>query len=330
MSARAQEYVCPYLHMTYPGAYNAYSSCKSGDFQSDSDYYTWPDQMDGTVETDYTLSTSTNYTRLICHQTLRTDAWCDFGTQTSEIDMNLTGHGYLYSEGLEHSGNCYPPLTNQFVQFAHSHRHWFQIDVPHQFQLSLTLDTGGECHLLAPDGATILEVTGPGANWAVTSGELPPSTGDYRLECDVQRLLASDVSIPQPCSWLLVETPGPLNGYSVNLKLSPIDPGSDALTMRFTTKTSISWVNLGQETAWNIYRGDLNQLRLTGIYTQNPQIVPNAARFCSLSTPLVTDDFVPALGEVVYYLATRRVNGLETLLGTNSAGQDRANLNPCQ
>ena len=82
---------------------------------------------------------------------------------------------------------------------------------------------------------------------------------------------------------------------------------------------------------YNLYRGDFEELRITGVYAQDPLAVPDADRFCDLgSTPIYFDAFEPAAGQVVFYLVTGGVAECgESSLGEDSSGKTRRNDNSC-
>ncbi|MBI3447641.1 MAG: hypothetical protein HY049_01780 [Acidobacteria bacterium] len=82
--------------------------------------------------------------------------------------------------------------------------------------------------------------------------------------------------------------------------------------------------------SYNVYRGDMKTLRTTGIFTQDPSLVPAADQFCGMTTGSLFDPFVPGLGRVVYYLVTGVSAGSEGSLGNRSNGTPRPNDNPCQ
>lgn len=92
---------------------------------------------------------------------------------------------------------------------------------------------------------------------------------------------------------------------------------------------SVVWQNEFGFDRWNLYRGDLGVLRATGIYTQVPGSHPNASRTCNLGATQVTDSLLPAPGTLAFALVTGEQDGLEKGLGTNSAGVNRPNTNPC-
>jgi Putative metal-binding motif len=80
---------------------------------------------------------------------------------------------------------------------------------------------------------------------------------------------------------------------------------------------------------WNSYRGSLAALRATGEYTQEPGSNPLAGRDCGLSGASFLDAAVPAPGETAFVLVTGVVGGVESSLGTDSAGVLRVNAHPC-
>jgi hypothetical protein len=96
-----------------------------------------------------------------------------------------------------------------------------------------------------------------------------------------------------------------------------------------TDKGYREWQPEAGFTSWNSYNGSLAILRATGQYTQAPGSNPLAARDCGLSDPWIFDLFPPAPGGVAFNLVTGVTGGVESGLGTNSAGAPRVNANPC-
>ena len=96
-----------------------------------------------------------------------------------------------------------------------------------------------------------------------------------------------------------------------------------------TDKNYREWQPEAGYTTWNSYRGSLSVLRATGQFTQAPGSNPLAARACGVSDPYVFDADTPAPGDVAFNLVTGVAGGVESSLGTNSAGVPRANANPC-
>ena len=79
----------------------------------------------------------------------------------------------------------------------------------------------------------------------------------------------------------------------------------------------------------NVYRGDLEALQRTGVYTQDPGTVAGADRFCHIDLSRLDDPFLPPAGKVVFYLTTSGQGNEETGLGTDSRGVERPNRRPC-
>jgi hypothetical protein len=106
--------------------------------------------------------------------------------------------------------------------------------------------------------------------------------------------------------------------------------GNDGLIYVFGPgdKNHVEWQDEGYG-KWNRYRGSLSVLRATGQYTQAPGSDPLAAHDCGLTYSSAWDADVPAPGEVAFNLVTGVAYGVESGLGTNSAGEPRANANPC-
>jgi hypothetical protein len=91
----------------------------------------------------------------------------------------------------------------------------------------------------------------------------------------------------------------------------------------------IEWQQETGPTSWNVYGGDLDVLRSTGVYTQLPGSNPLADRRCSVLDPWVEDFAVPTVGKVKFVLVTGMQNGTQWSLGMDSRGNERANTNPC-
>ena len=105
---------------------------------------------------------------------------------------------------------------------------------------------------------------------------------------------------------------------------------NDGLIFLSMPASSTVWYQVEQGFyAFNIYRGDMHTLRATGIYTQDPEVVPPAEQFCGRTTGALYDPYVPSLGRVVYYLVTGVGPSGEGSLGTRSNGTPRPNHNPC-
>ena len=105
---------------------------------------------------------------------------------------------------------------------------------------------------------------------------------------------------------------------------------NDGLIYIYSTDSNYrEWQSESGYTTWHSYRGSLSVLRATGKFTQVPGSNPLATRACGVSDPYVFDADVPAPGDVAFNLVTGVAGGVESSLGTNSAGVPRLNSNPC-
>jgi hypothetical protein len=110
--------------------------------------------------------------------------------------------------------------------------------------------------------------------------------------------------------------------------LCDLDDGVIYLT--FDAPDTVSWQEEAAFVSWNVYRGELETLRSSGIYTQDPASTPLAERLCALVQPSLFD--LPALdpGQAVFYLTTGiSGGGGENGLGEQSSGAPRVNTSPC-
>jgi hypothetical protein len=100
--------------------------------------------------------------------------------------------------------------------------------------------------------------------------------------------------------------------------------------LTFTSPTSIGFdLSVNPAATFNLYRGDLQVLRSTGEYTQDPSSVPGAGRWCDLipAEIPVTDADPLSAGEARFYLAV--VNDLvEGTLGCDGTPAERSFTEP--
>jgi hypothetical protein len=94
-----------------------------------------------------------------------------------------------------------------------------------------------------------------------------------------------------------------------------------------TNPALVEWHEETGFDAWNAYRGDMAVLRATGVYTQGDSGL--AWRACGLGVPSIEDTAPVPPGNVVFYLVSGSTSGVEGGLGTDSAGFERPNDNPC-
>jgi len=104
----------------------------------------------------------------------------------------------------------------------------------------------------------------------------------------------------------------------------------DGLILQFRADPNyIEWQEEMGPTSWNVYEGDLDVLKATGVYTQVPGSNPLADRRCGESFNWVDDFDSPPARKVVFSLVTGVQAGVEGSLGQDSAGVERPNANPC-
>ncbi len=90
----------------------------------------------------------------------------------------------------------------------------------------------------------------------------------------------------------------------------------------------LSWDPVaGSGIGYNVYRGDLQTLRQTGVYTQDPGSIPAARFFCGVPLGLVDTDDPPA-GDGYFYLVTG-VGVVEGSLGFDSRPVERPAERSC-
>jgi hypothetical protein len=88
---------------------------------------------------------------------------------------------------------------------------------------------------------------------------------------------------------------------------------------------------LGQEIAYDVFRGDLAVLRETGVYTQDPGAVSGAARFCLLEEPRLLDPDLPEPDQLFFYVLGAQGGGVVPgTLGFTSAAIERPRTLPCE
>ena len=109
----------------------------------------------------------------------------------------------------------------------------------------------------------------------------------------------------------------------------PCDLEDEAIFAVWTGKTQLAWAPEEGFTSWCAYRGDLAELRRSGIYTQAVGSNPLAARSCGLQNPAVSATITPAPGTTAFLLVAGRPGDPDSELGLDGAGNERENRNPC-
>ena len=106
-----------------------------------------------------------------------------------------------------------------------------------------------------------------------------------------------------------------------------VDDGVINLSVR--SDGLMSWDEEVGFDSWNCYVGDLAVLKATGFYTQTVGGGSLASQECELAVNWTDGGLLLEPGQIVFYLTTGNADGLESGLGSNSAGQLRPNNVPC-
>ena len=186
-------------------------------------------------------------------------------------------------------------------------------------------NAGGDLFDAGGSGATLLD------NQFVDPRFL--AAGIYQLASDSPCIDSADEALAPAND--LATFPRPLDG---DADLTPASdrgayeyPAGEVLGLVLGADRSVSWAVLPLQDSFHLYRGSMDRLRATGEYTQDPAVEPAAAVFCGLlpgALP-VQDAFLPAPGEVAFYLASQVLGSWEGSLGETSAGLPRDNAGLC-
>lgn len=107
------------------------------------------------------------------------------------------------------------------------------------------------------------------------------------------------------------------------------DLDDGVIYIQFSDPNFVEWQEELGFDSWNTYRGDLAVLQDEGLYTQDSAVHALAGQQCDSSAAWWQDlDPLPP-GSVVFYLTTGLSGGVESSLGEDSSGVERANANPC-
>jgi hypothetical protein len=107
------------------------------------------------------------------------------------------------------------------------------------------------------------------------------------------------------------------------------DSDDGMIYVGFPAVTYLSWQNETGIAMWNAYRGDLDTLKATGEYTQEPGGEDLAARACGLPHRYWRGEDFPEPGRVMFFLTSGTGPDGETNLGTDSEGNPRVNAHAC-
>ncbi|HKQ60354.1 MAG TPA: MopE-related protein [Candidatus Polarisedimenticolaceae bacterium] len=107
------------------------------------------------------------------------------------------------------------------------------------------------------------------------------------------------------------------------------DPDDGAMVLRFNLPDTIEWDADGAPEAWNVYRGDLLELRdAAHTYTQPPGSNPLAGLDCGLTLPS-SPCLEPPPGGKLFLLVAPVLGAVEGSLGLDGNGVERPNTAPC-
>jgi hypothetical protein len=107
------------------------------------------------------------------------------------------------------------------------------------------------------------------------------------------------------------------------------DLNDGLLMLSFIDKQQVTWQTDSTFDSYNLYAGNLDVLKSTGVYTQPAGSNSVAQRWCNSSQSLINWSTIPPVGQAIFFLASGNRNLVESSLGNNSSGQPRPNQNPC-
>ncbi|MEM7246666.1 MAG: M28 family peptidase [Acidobacteriota bacterium] len=101
------------------------------------------------------------------------------------------------------------------------------------------------------------------------------------------------------------------------------------LLLHLRGQDTIEWTSTPEASRFNLYRGDLAELRSDGRYTQEPGSNPLARAWCGLDRPSASDGDTLTPGDAAFYLVTSVDGGGESGLGVDSRATPRPHESPC-
>lgn len=107
------------------------------------------------------------------------------------------------------------------------------------------------------------------------------------------------------------------------------DLQDDFIYVFFDNHVAVRWQPEWGRNSFGIYTGDLDVLRESGVYTQEPGSNPLARMWCRFKGSSLADGLEPGPGRVAFYLVTGFSGGREDGLGEDGSGYERYNSGGC-
>jgi hypothetical protein len=152
---------------------------------------------------------------------------------------------------------------------------------------------------------------------------------DGQIDEDAQGADSDGDGVPNACDNCVLDENPTQSDFDHNSVGDACDLNDGLIVFSSAYRYGVHWQPEHGFTSWNLYVGDLNVLRATGTYTQDPYSNPLVLRFCGVMLNWVDPVPPPPTGKATFSLVTGVTGGVASSLGTNSAGVPRANANPC-
>ena len=107
------------------------------------------------------------------------------------------------------------------------------------------------------------------------------------------------------------------------------DLNDGLLLLSFLDTNRVTWQTDSTFDSYNLYTGNVDVLKATGVYTQPTTPSGIVRRFCNETQALINWSTLPPVGQAIFYLVSGNRNLVEFPLGNDSSGNPRPNQNPC-